>query len=295
MSNPNELVKRLNESDAWENVKARCMAVMPRQMQAEGDRLWHVFMGLLRMPGTDLYRCTETSLMLGVYAFAKLGLIPDNITGHGYLIPFRDNRRGVTEATVVIGYKGYLALAYRHPKFRGLSSPPTMVFQNDDFDFNMGTSRIAHRSWRQVRGKESGPPIACYLRANISGSHVPTLMWADEIMSVKARVRSKMSPWNDRDENVQYEMWKKTVIRRAAKTLPIEPGINPELATASMIDEASESESPSVEQQRLLREDMSPGLAEGEHVIGEEPPSDWQPPEKGPLDEDGEAPEDLLG
>ncbi len=53
------------------------------------------------------------TVMVTVANCAVVGLIPGEALGHAYFIPFRNNKRnGIQECQLVVGYKGFLSLAY---------------------------------------------------------------------------------------------------------------------------------------------------------------------------------------
>ena len=200
-------------------------------MAGEGDRFFQVAYGLIR-EDQKLAKCSEVSLAISMYTCAKLGLIPDPVMGHAHIVPFKG------QATVIVGFKGYIELASRHPDFLGFYCPPQIVYRNDEFDFQLGTSpKIVHRNWRQVGAPDAGPPIASYLVANICRSKQPELMWSDEIEAIKKNVHAvrqgRQTPWTGEHHEVM-EMWKKTVIRRAQKRWPQRA----ELALADQVDHA---------------------------------------------------------
>ena len=59
------------------------------------------------VPG--LLDCTPTSFFRAVRAAAELGLEPSGAAGHAWIIPFRDKKANKTDATLMIGYKGFVA------------------------------------------------------------------------------------------------------------------------------------------------------------------------------------------
>lgn len=239
---------------AWTKIKNKSLAALPSAMAREGDRFFQIAYGLIR-EDKGLTKCSELSLCLAVYTCARLGLIPDPVSNHVHIIPFAG------KATVIVGVKGYIELAHRHPKFRGLFCPPTIVYQNDEFDCLSGTTmRIVHRSYRMAGHDDSGHPIASYLVANIDGTKQPEIMWADEIEKIKKNVhavrQNKQTPWTT-DHYTEMEMWKKTVVRRAAKRWPQRS----ELGLASALDDAVDLGHPMTTVVHLPRD---PSLPEGE-------------------------------
>lgn len=59
----------------------------------------------------DLLKCTSMSLLGGLFELAQLGLMPGKHIGLAYMVPFKNHGRH--EATLIIGYRGFIALARR--------------------------------------------------------------------------------------------------------------------------------------------------------------------------------------
>jgi recombination protein RecT len=141
---------------------------------------------------------------------AQLGLIPDGVLGHAYLIP-----RG-TQATMMIGYRGYIALAYRSPLVQHLSHD--IVHERDVFKFQKGTrSEIIHVPSLE---KDRGNVMAAYAVAMFrSGGNEWKIMPRDDIEAIRKRSQAGgKGPWVT-DWN---PMALKTVIRSLCKYLPLE-------------------------------------------------------------------------
>ena len=80
-----------------------------RQDQNAVKRFYQTFSICLAQE-PKLATCTRASLIGAMLEIASLGLEP-GVLGEAWLIPFKDRKRNVTEAQVVIGYKGMLELA----------------------------------------------------------------------------------------------------------------------------------------------------------------------------------------
>ena len=60
-----------------------------------------------------LLECDPMSLLGGLMSCAAMGLEPNTRSAIAYLIPFRNNRKGITEVQLIAGYKGYADMAFR--------------------------------------------------------------------------------------------------------------------------------------------------------------------------------------
>lgn len=165
-----------------------------------------------------LQRCTPQSLMSAIMDASQLGLEPNGIVGHAYLIPYKNKRKGVYEAQLQIGYRGYLELARRSGQVSTLYAYP--VFENDRYEYKLGLNRtLDHVPARFDRGGV----IAAYAVVQYKdGGFDFEWMWREQIESVKGMSQSARlsdSPWQSHYE----EMARKTTIRRLAKRLPLSP------------------------------------------------------------------------
>lgn len=68
-----------------------------------------------------LAECTNTSILSGALLGHSLSLSPSPQLGQYYLVPFKNNKAGVTEAQFQLGYKGYIQLAIRSGQYKKLN------------------------------------------------------------------------------------------------------------------------------------------------------------------------------
>ena len=189
------------------------------------------FMAVRNNPA--LLECTPESLVSACMTAAQLGLEPDGILGHAYLVPFKNNRFNRTDAQFQVGYKGLIALARRSGEVRSIAAH--VVHAKDHFDYAYGLNeKLEHRPAVGERGK----PIAVYAVAHFKdGGHAFEVMQAEDV----EKNRKKSKAGNDKNDKpigiwAEYsdEMWRKTAIRRLAKYLPL----SVEFQRAAAMDEA---------------------------------------------------------
>jgi recombination protein RecT len=68
-----------------------------------------------------LTHCEPRSLMMCGLKAVSLNLPLDNNLGFAYAIPFKNNDKGITEATFMLGYRGLIQLALRTGQFRSVN------------------------------------------------------------------------------------------------------------------------------------------------------------------------------
>ncbi len=180
-----------------------------------------------------LLKCTPPSLLKAVMDIVQLGLEPGGPLGHAYLVPFKNSKLGVTEATPIIGYKGYIDLAYRSGNFSG---PPhaEIVRANDEFEANYGEipkHRVNFFQNEAERGEVIG--AYCVARFTAGGNHAE-FMSLEDMEKIRQRSRGKnQDPWKIHT----LQMYRKTTIRRAKNYWPT----STQLAMAAGLEESIEA------------------------------------------------------
>jgi recombination protein RecT len=171
-----------------------------------------------------LAECNAESFLGAVMHTAQLGLEPGPL-GLAYLIPYK------REVTLVVGYRGYVELAYRSGMVKDVTAE--LVYEGDGFRVVKGTSpKIEHT--------DEGPPldreiIAAYAVARLkTGGTVSRVIYEAEWDA--ARKASQLGakgagPWHDH----RAAMIRKTALRRLEPWLPKTPA----LVEAFTVDETT--------------------------------------------------------
>lgn len=165
----------------------------------------------------DLKNCTGISLINSFMTMAELGLMPSNVSGEAYVLPYKNNKTGETEAQFQIGYQGLVTLFYR----AGCRSiVAEIVYEKDSFNYKNGVIEHNPDPFSDDRGKAIGAYVIVELQA---GGKVHKVMSKKEIMEIGKKFSKTFStaysPWNEKNDP-QLWMWRKTVLKQAAKLLP---------------------------------------------------------------------------
>lgn len=191
---------------------------IPKHMDA--DRMIKLAYGTIRRTPA-LMGCSPASLLNATIAAAELGLELGNVMGHAYLVPFKD------EATMIVGYRGYIELAARGGKAR--FRIPKLVFEGDHFVWEDGLVQVLeHRRGEEsaragmVTDKNKHLVTHAYVVVDFTNGLPPLV----NVMTYKdiedRRAKSKMregATWRD----YWGAMALKTVIRDTAKWVPMSP------------------------------------------------------------------------
>lgn len=185
-----------------------------------------------------LAECDVPSLVGAIGQCAQMGLEPNTVLGHAYLVPFnvkrKDNRGGerwVKSVQVVIGYKGLIDLARRSGQIVSIAAHE--VCEADHFELVYGLDeKLNHTPAMGDRGQVVGFYAVAKLQG---GGHAFEFMSLHQVREIMKATQSKggYGPWKDHF----IEMGRKTVIRRLAKYLPL----SVEFQTAAALDGMAEA------------------------------------------------------
>lgn len=158
---------------------------------------------------------TPASFLGAMMTAAQLGLEPNTPLGQAYLIPFRNNKKGVMECQFQLGYKGLIDLAYRSGEISTIQAQ--VVYENDTFEYAFGLEpTLKHVPAKSDRG---APAFVYAVFRTKDGGFGFEVMSMDDVRA-HARKYSKAynsGPWQTNFE----EMAKKTVLKRVLKYAPL--------------------------------------------------------------------------
>lgn len=158
--------------------------------------------------------CTQETLFGCVMELAQMGLVPDG--RNAYLIPRWNNRKSVMECTYIVGYQGFIELAYRHPLVKGIRF--SAVRAKDFFEYEDGLeSKLVHRpSEEEDPGELTHAWAVCELEG---GGRTFVVIGKRQVASAKKMQPDSDKPWSP--WNVHPDsMWAKTAVRALSKRMP---------------------------------------------------------------------------
>ncbi len=203
-----------------------------------------------------LAKCTTVSFLGAMMNAAQLGLEPNTPMGQCYIIPF--DRKGTAQATLVIGYKGLIDLAYRSGQVSTITAQ--VVHENDEFEYELGLEpKLLHKPAM----KDRGAPVWVYaMYRTKDGGYGFEVMSIEDIRKHAQRFSKSPNkgPWVDNFE----EMAKKTVLKRVLKYAPLRTDV----ARAVNVDEGIrndlEAEEPVIEDVEFsVDEEVTPDATSG--------------------------------
>lgn len=211
--------------------------MLPKHLNA--DRLLKVAQ-IAATTTPALAKCDVASLVGAIGQCAQMGLEPNTVLGHAYLVPFNTkrkdaagNERWVNSVQVIIGYKGLIDLARRSGQIVSIAAHE--VCENDKFELVYGLDeKLIHTPSLGDRGATIGFYAVAKLK---DGGHCFEFMSRLQVEQIQAAADKKNKFPSKVWQEHFTEMGRKTVIRRLAKYLPL----SIEFQTAAALDGMAES------------------------------------------------------
>ena len=167
----------------------------------------------------DLLDCDRASLLKACLSAAELGLSLNKSMAEADILKVWDGRLKRNVAQFRPRYKGLMKLALQSGEVLKIES--RLVYERDVFEVEEGIEpRIIHKHGLSDRGEKVGAYCVWKLK---NGETQFEIMSKEEILSIRNRSSSKtkdgniVGPW----KTDEAEMWRKTVVRRATKYMPL--------------------------------------------------------------------------
>lgn len=210
----------------------------------------------------ELFQCDPVTVVRAVVEAAQVGLEPTGAIGGAHLVPRWNNKRKVKEASLIIDYRGLVTLAKRSGEISRVTA--RIVRAADDFDYQQGTEEWLRHKPALV--PDPGEYVYVYAVAfyRDGGSQFDVMSAAQiqnhmERHAPRNREGNIVGPWVSDPE----EMWKKTVLRRLSKLLPLTIEARAAIAFEDEQAEAAPA-TPRVDRAATLRRRLQAQLTGGE-------------------------------
>lgn len=168
----------------------------------------------------DLLLADRTTLLQAAMQAAQDGLLPDKREGAFVIYNTKVKIDGKEVWIKAVQWmpmvRGIIKKAREGGEISKLAA--RVVYEHDEFEYVLGDDeRIEHKPTMGSRGNL----VACYSIAKMKdGEFEREVMTKEDVEAVRSASRSKNGPWTGPFES---EMWKKSVIRRLLKRLPMTP------------------------------------------------------------------------
>lgn len=206
-----------------------------------------------------LAKCDVASLVGAIGQCAQMGLEPNTVLGHAYLVPFNTkrkdgngNERWVNSVQVIIGYKGLIDLARRSGQIVSIAAHE--VCEHDRFELVYGLDeKLNHTPAMGDRGEVIGFYAVAKLK---DGGHCFEFMSVHQVREIMKATQSKgvYGPWKDHF----VEMGRKTAVRRLSKFLPLSVEFQTAAALDGMADDGKDQHNDAMDGDYSILPDDAP-------------------------------------
>ena len=180
-----------------------------------------------------LAKCVPSSIINSLIDCITLGLEPDTTLELAHLIPYWNANKQIHEARVVIGYRGYIQLAYRNPRVTTFGG--RVAYERDHFDFSYGFPlRCEHKPLDPDRLNPAW--FFSTIQFDNRGGDFEVMSNLEMQRFRDSLPEGRSSAW----KTDFVAMGRKTMVRALAKRIPLSAA----LAHAVQIDESAETGGP---------------------------------------------------
>ena len=206
-------VTQLNEY--LEGKKSSLIKIAPHGTDV--DRIIRVAM-FEAVKNERLVQCSPASVYMALAKACELDLVAGGVLHRASLVPMWDKKTKGYNAELWIEYTGLMDLVKRSGEVAHFKAE--VVYENDEFEHSFDLEKgevLRHKKCHDNPGNLLLAYAVCFFK---DGQRQVEVMRKDQINKIRKSSRSPESgPWAQHTE----EMWRKTVIRRICKYLPLTP------------------------------------------------------------------------
>lgn len=196
-----------------------------------------------KTPG--LARCTEESILGGLFVAAQLGLEVGGPRGLAYLVPYG------SEATLVLGYRGIVELMYRTGQVQKVDA--FLVREHDVFRQRWDPQHGRVFDWEP--GAQEAKPVGAVAYAVMTNGGLIWQHMTEEQILKRRPAKWTNTPWATWPD----EMWLKTVLKALPRTVRTS---SDDLSLAIEADQTVQRRIPGVEHHVVARVPVEGAQAE---------------------------------
>jgi len=189
----------------------------------------------------NAFKSNPSSFFAAVTKAAAMGLEPGDTLGHFYLVPFKNNKSNKTDTVAVVGYKGLLEMARRHPSVVKINVH--CVYEGEVFEYDRATDEVHHPlDWEKLDSPDNkllGVYVIAILAKGNSRETVVHLVSRAKIEELRKRSPSgNKGPW----KTDYIAMAMKAAIRQAVNRgkIPISSRDQAALRADEVVEEEDE-------------------------------------------------------
>lgn len=133
---------------------------------------------------STLQECDSMSILNCAFLGEGLKLSPSTQLGQYYMVPFKDNKKGIKVAQFQLGYKGYIQLAIRSGKYKKLNV--LAVKEGEFIKYDPLNEELEITLIEDDEIREETPTIGYYAMFELVNGFKKTLYWSKKKMLAHA-------------------------------------------------------------------------------------------------------------
>ena len=163
----------------------------------------------------QFWEASPTSFLSALMQSAQCGLEPNTVLGEAYVIPYKNNKQGLTEVNFQVGYKGILKMAFNTGEYEAIYAHE--VRKGDEFSYEYGLHKNLIHKPADVPSEEITHYYAVYKLKNGGFDFV---VWSKERVEQHAKEFSKNYMYQGKVN--KNSVWAKNFDSMAKKTVLID-------------------------------------------------------------------------
>lgn len=160
----------------------------------------------------QLRECDGMSIISAALLGESLNLSPSPQLGQYYMMPFKDNKAGITKATFQLGWKGYYQLALRSGQYRNIDA--VAIKEGELKKCNPITGEFEFEAIDDPIERENAKTIGYYAYFETLNGSKKAMYWSKEKMTAHAEKYSMGFK-----AHKGYTFWEKNFDEMALKTM----------------------------------------------------------------------------
>lgn len=162
-----------------------------------------------------LKECTNTSILSGAILGESLKLAPSPQLGQYYLVPYKDNKSGTTQAQFQMGWRGFIQLAVRSGQYQTIVA--NEVKEGELKSYNAITEEFEIDPMTEDK-RQKAKTVGYYAMFKLNNGFRKELYWSKERMESHAKQYSA-GYRSDCQKGTKYTFWSKDFDAMAKKTM----------------------------------------------------------------------------
>lgn len=163
----------------------------------------------------QFWEASPTSFLSALMQSAQCGLEPNTVLGEAYVIPYKNNKQGITEVNFQVGYKGILKMAFNTGEYEAIYAHE--VRKGDEFSYEYGLNKNLIHKPADVPSEEITHYYAVYKLKNGGFDFV---VWSKDRVEQHAKEFSKNYLYQGKVN--KNSVWAKSFDSMAKKTVLID-------------------------------------------------------------------------